>query len=337
MPDTAPSQEQDRHPSAHSAPPAPPGSAPGLLLVADEAALRTTLSPEDLPPGSRPEGAAPVARFTAFCRQLWTREEGATAHEYALLLALLTALCLITAASLGAHVNDLFLRVGGSLPDGAGVPGGGVAGKVAPAPPVRPGENLSDPPRDTGPPSWDLGPTAGSSGEPGAGTRKRSSALRLFTAVLVLAGLLGGAAYLYGKVRRSPRKAFEQLARRVQARLRGYQYEVKEGGFVLARYRCAPDASVSYAVLEVRSPLSPHLGLLRFEMVESGGAGRSARQFLAEYRYQGGGWVFKGCEHGPVEVRGDADQGGGKSVEPLPHGKLPLTDAGLIALLTGQD
>src|SRR4051794_1513289 len=83
---------------------------------------------------------------------------------------------------------------------------------------------------------------------------------------------LGGAASLYGRVRGSPRKAFEQLARRVQACLRGYQYEVKAGRFVLARYRCTPDASVSYTVLEVRSPLSRYLGLLRFEMAESGGA-----------------------------------------------------------------
>src|SRR3954454_16549919 len=98
---------------------------PGPLADASLSAAGPATPPGrngDSPPCSRPEGgASPVARFTAFCRNLWTTEAGATALEYALLLAVLSALGVSTAASLGVRFNGLFLRAGGSLPDEAGV------------------------------------------------------------------------------------------------------------------------------------------------------------------------------------------------------------------------
>jgi len=61
-----------------------------------------------------------MKKFLAFL----TEEDGATAVEYGVLIALIIAVCIIVIQALGSKINEAFQKVNGTLVN-AGVGGGG--------------------------------------------------------------------------------------------------------------------------------------------------------------------------------------------------------------------
>ena len=63
-------------------------------------------------------------RISAAARKLFKREEGASLVEYALLVALIAAVCVTVITTLGGSINDLFTTIDGKI-DGANTAAGG--------------------------------------------------------------------------------------------------------------------------------------------------------------------------------------------------------------------
>jgi len=53
----------------------------------------------------------------AKCQELLTGEEGATATEYAVMLALIIIVCIVAIAFLGNKVNNTFTKMANLVPD----------------------------------------------------------------------------------------------------------------------------------------------------------------------------------------------------------------------------
>jgi pilus assembly protein Flp/PilA len=56
-----------------------------------------------------------MARFLAAAKRFCTHSEGASIVEYALLVALLAAVCIVAMASLGNSLSNAFTTVTGSI------------------------------------------------------------------------------------------------------------------------------------------------------------------------------------------------------------------------------
>ncbi len=54
--------------------------------------------------------------MTKFIRKLWKDEEGATMVEYALMLALIAAVCIIAVGLIGTGANGTFTNVANQMP-----------------------------------------------------------------------------------------------------------------------------------------------------------------------------------------------------------------------------
>ena len=51
-----------------------------------------------------------------YLKRFWSEEEGATATEYAVMLALIIVVCITAIGALGTKVNDTFLEVESRIP-----------------------------------------------------------------------------------------------------------------------------------------------------------------------------------------------------------------------------
>ncbi len=56
-----------------------------------------------------------MSRFANFLRRLLKDEDGPTAVEYAVMLALIVIVCLGAISTLGTNANTTFTNIGGSL------------------------------------------------------------------------------------------------------------------------------------------------------------------------------------------------------------------------------
>ena len=56
-----------------------------------------------------------VARFTSFVREFVAREDGPTAVEYAVMLALIIVVCIAAITTIGTNANATFNTVGSQL------------------------------------------------------------------------------------------------------------------------------------------------------------------------------------------------------------------------------
>ena len=56
-----------------------------------------------------------MRRIGTFCKNFWSREDGPTAVEYAVMLALIIVVCLIAITALGTNANVTFGSVSGTL------------------------------------------------------------------------------------------------------------------------------------------------------------------------------------------------------------------------------
>ncbi|MBL8879014.1 MAG: Flp family type IVb pilin [Phycisphaerales bacterium] len=61
-----------------------------------------------------------MKNFLQRAKQFLVNEDGPTATEYAVMLALIIIVALAAITLLGEKVNDIFTNVEGSLPDGSG-------------------------------------------------------------------------------------------------------------------------------------------------------------------------------------------------------------------------
>jgi pilus assembly protein Flp/PilA len=62
-----------------------------------------------------PKGKEKMRRFTQFAVDFLKREDGPTAVEYAVMLALIIVVCITAITTLGSNANSTFIKVGNAV------------------------------------------------------------------------------------------------------------------------------------------------------------------------------------------------------------------------------
>jgi pilus assembly protein Flp/PilA len=60
-----------------------------------------------------------MKRWVHTIRRFWVREDGPTAVEYAVMLALIVVVCLVAIGSIGTNANTTFTTIANSLAGGS--------------------------------------------------------------------------------------------------------------------------------------------------------------------------------------------------------------------------